>query len=123
VGGAYAGSTNRYANSHYPSSLGTTTETNGYNGASTVVDANGATLMPGLIESHSHFSYLDYERVEQVGEIPPEEHMLGTMKNAELMLDAGFTSLFSAAGSTLSRAMPSTKASTAAPASKRQRPR
>lgn len=68
-----------------------------YNGASTVVDANGATLMPGLIESHSHFSYTDLERIEQVGEMPPEEHMLQTMLNAKTMLDAGFTSLFSAA--------------------------
>ncbi len=66
-------------------------------GAQTVVDANGATLMPGLVEAHAHPTFLNFERVEQVGEIPPEEHAFGTLKNAELMLMNGFTSLFSAA--------------------------
>lgn len=66
-------------------------------GAETVIDAQGATLMPGLIEAHAHPSFLNFERVEQVGEIPPEEHALATIKNAGLMLEHGFTSLFCAA--------------------------
>ncbi|MEZ5649839.1 MAG: amidohydrolase family protein [Burkholderiaceae bacterium] len=84
AGGAYGA---RYA--------GGTTSIGG--GAQTVVDANGATLMPGLVEAHAHPSFLNFERVEQVGEIPPEEHAFGTLKNAELMLMNGFTSLFCAA--------------------------
>ncbi len=65
--------------------------------ADTVIEANGATLMPGLIEAHAHPSFINFERVEQVGEIPPEEHALAAIKNAELMLNNGFTSLFCAA--------------------------
>ncbi len=67
------------------------------NGADTIIDAQGATLMPGLVEAHAHPSFLNFERIEQVGEIPPEEHALGTLKNAQLLLDYGFTSLFCAA--------------------------
>jgi len=89
IGGSYSSASSAYGSS------GSTS--NGYSSASTVIDANGMTLMPGLIESHSHFSYPDLERIEQVGEIPPEEHMMLTYKNTQTMIDAGFTSLFSAA--------------------------
>ena len=62
-----------------------------------VVDGNGATLMPGLIEAHSHLSFTDVAKSVDLGFIPPEEHMLRTVQNARRMLDAGFTSCFSAA--------------------------
>ncbi len=62
-----------------------------------VVDGNGGTLMPGLIESHAHVSFLDTDNLEGLGEVPPEEHTLRTMKNAETFLNQGFTSLNSAA--------------------------
>ena len=35
--------------------------------------------------------------LEGLGYIPPEEHTLKTMKNAKMMLDQGFTAIFSAA--------------------------
>ena len=63
----------------------------------TVVDGQGATLMPGLIEAHSHLSFTDVAQSVELGFIPPEEHMLKTAQNARRMLDAGFTSCFSAA--------------------------
>src|SRR5204863_9468815 len=62
----------------------------------TVIDAGGATLMPGLIESHAHLGFADIPSHE-LTRLPPEEHMLITVRNAKLMLDCGYTSAFSAA--------------------------
>jgi imidazolonepropionase-like amidohydrolase len=64
-----------------------------------VVDAAGMTLMPGMVEGHAHPSFCGAKRNTDLGDIPPEEHLLGTMRNAELLLDHGFTSLYSAASS------------------------
>jgi len=61
------------------------------------VDGGGATLMPGLIEAHGHISFCDTSTLEGLGDIPPEEHTLKTMKYAKVMLDQGFTAIFSAA--------------------------
>src|SRR5499426_4753461 len=66
------------------------------NGAS-VVDGGGATLMPGLVEAHGHLSFCDTSTLEGLGDIPPEEHTLKTMKYARVILDQGFTAVFSAA--------------------------
>ncbi len=62
-----------------------------------VVDGGGQTLMPGLIEPHAHISFCNTADLETLGDLPPEEHTLETMKFAKVMLDQGFTSLFSAA--------------------------
>ena len=62
-----------------------------------VVDGAGAVLMPGLIESHSHLSFLDTPDLESLGFTPVEEHLLRTLKNAKKMLDQGFTACVSAA--------------------------
>jgi imidazolonepropionase-like amidohydrolase len=62
-----------------------------------VVDGGGQTLMPGLIEAHAHISFCNTPDLESLGDLPPEEHTLQTMKFAKVMLDQGFTSLFSAA--------------------------
>ena len=61
------------------------------------VDGGGATLMPGLIESHSHLTFLDTSDLESLGFVPPEEHTLRAIKNAKKMLDQGFTGCNSAA--------------------------
>jgi len=61
-----------------------------------VIDAGGATLMPGLVESHAHLGFADLPPAE-LTRLPPEEHMLVTVRNAKLMLDCGYTSAFSAA--------------------------
>jgi imidazolonepropionase-like amidohydrolase len=66
-------------------------------GDAVVIDGQGATLMPGLIEAHSHLTFTDVAQSVELGFIPPEEHMLRTAQNARRMLDAGFTSCFSAA--------------------------
>ena len=62
----------------------------------TVIDGAGATLMPGLIESHAHIGLADMTSYE-LTRLPPEEHMLVTVRNARTMLDCGYTSAFSAA--------------------------
>ena len=62
-----------------------------------VVDGGGRSLMPGLVEAHAHISFCDTPDLESLGDIPPEEHTLKTMKYARKMLDQGFTALFSAA--------------------------
>ena len=41
-----------------------------------VVDGEGATLMPGLVNAHCHMSYTG---PQAMAEIPPEEHTLITM--------------------------------------------
>jgi imidazolonepropionase-like amidohydrolase len=66
-------------------------------GDARVIDGRGATLMPGLIEAHSHLSFTDFAQSVELGFIPPEEHTLRTAQNARRMLDAGFTSCFSGA--------------------------
>ncbi|MBT3373810.1 MAG: amidohydrolase family protein [Rhodospirillaceae bacterium] len=62
-----------------------------------IVDGGGATLMPGLIESHMHCSFLDTDSLEALGFVPVEEHTLRAMQNAKKFLDQGFTAGCSAA--------------------------
>jgi imidazolonepropionase-like amidohydrolase len=64
---------------------------------STVVDAGGATLMPGLIEAHAHPSFTGATALDGMGIIPPEEHTLITARQTRLLFDQGFTSLCCAA--------------------------
>jgi imidazolonepropionase-like amidohydrolase len=58
------------------------------------IDGGGATLMPGLVEPHGHISFTDGFSLDFTG-IPPEEHMLATVRNAKTVLDCGYTSVFS----------------------------
>ena len=61
------------------------------------VDCAGATLMPGLVESHAHLSWpSSVGRVINKMTLPAEEHLLVTARNARITLDAGFTSAYSA---------------------------
>lgn len=62
-----------------------------------VVECDGATLMPGLVEPHAHLSFVDQSTPFAFHAIPVEEHLLLTLKHAKLYLDQGFTSCFSAA--------------------------
>lgn len=62
-----------------------------------IVECRGATLMPGLIESHAHLSFVDTTTLLMHSMLPVEEHLLATLKYAKLYLDSGFTSCFSAA--------------------------
>ena len=66
-------------------------------GEARVIDGAGGTLMPGLIEPHGHVSYPDAARNSDFTRLPPEEHVLVTMRNARTLLDCGYTSVLSAA--------------------------
>ena len=61
------------------------------------IDAGGAFLMPGMIEGHGHISFIDQADLMELAIIGIEEHTLATMHNARLLLEAGFTSVNSAA--------------------------
>jgi len=67
----------------------------------TVIEARRKTLMPGLVEGHAHLSFGGAVNDSDLGNIPPEEHLLLTMRNAKTFLDHGFTSAYSAATSKL----------------------
>ncbi|MDO8863795.1 amidohydrolase family protein [Haliea sp. E1-2-M8] len=64
-----------------------------------VIDGKGATLMPGMCEAHAHITYPNMATLDELAAVPPEEHVFVCMHNAHKMLDAGFTSLYSAASS------------------------
>jgi imidazolonepropionase-like amidohydrolase len=73
-----------------------------------VIDANGCTVMPGLIESHAHLTFpsavghldpsfnppLDVSFFHHIEGFPSE--LARAERNARILLDAGFTSAFSA---------------------------
>lgn len=67
--------------------------------ASEAIDGEGMTLMPGMVEGHCHLSFVGIARNQDLGEIPVEEHLLRTCRNATFILDHGFTSAYSAASS------------------------
>jgi imidazolonepropionase-like amidohydrolase len=63
----------------------------------TVIDGAGATLMPGLCEAHTHFSWNDAATLAAIQAMPLEEHVLWCAKVAKQYLQAGFTSCVGAA--------------------------
>ena len=62
-----------------------------------VIDGGGMFLMPGMVEGHCHLSFVGISTNKELGEIPVEEHLLRTCRNATMMLNHGFTSAYSAA--------------------------
>ena len=66
-------------------------------GDAKVIDCSGATLMPGMVEAHGHLSWpSSIERFEPRFMLPPEEMLLAAARNGRILLDQGFTSVFSA---------------------------
>src|SRR5258708_4062476 len=57
-----------------------------------VIDAAGATLMPGMTEAHTHFSWNDQPSLGAIQRMPTEEHILWCAHIAKRYLDRGFTS-------------------------------
>ncbi|HTZ69133.1 MAG TPA: amidohydrolase family protein [Acetobacteraceae bacterium] len=60
------------------------------------VDAQGATLIPGLVDAHGHLSFPMVTYPTEIEDTPPEESVLITMHNARTLLDAGFTGVIGA---------------------------
>lgn len=67
-----------------------------------VMDGAGAMLMPGLIEAHAHLTWpSSIERIVPGMVLPSEELALTAARNARILLDHGYTSVYS--GGALSR--------------------
>lgn len=62
-----------------------------------VLDGKGATLMPGLCDAHTHFSWNNQPNLSAIQFMPLEEHTLWCARIAEKYLDMGFTSCVGAA--------------------------
>ena len=62
-----------------------------------VIDGAGATLMPGLCEAHTHFSWNNAATLTAIQTMPLEEHVLWCAKVAKQYLQAGWTSCVGAA--------------------------
>jgi imidazolonepropionase-like amidohydrolase len=63
----------------------------------TVIDGNGAFLMPGMVEAHTHFSWNNQPSLDSIQRMPPEEHILWCAGVARTYLDMGWTSCVGAA--------------------------
>ena len=62
-----------------------------------VIDGQGCTLMPGLVDSHTHLTWgSSVEKIYHQFVLPPEELKVAAWRNARVLLDHGFTSVYSA---------------------------
>ncbi|HEV7827094.1 MAG TPA: amidohydrolase family protein [Mycobacteriales bacterium] len=61
-----------------------------------VVDGRGGTLMSGLCDAHTHFSWNNGD-LAALGPMPVEEHVLHSMKSARTYIDYGYTMCVGAA--------------------------
>jgi len=61
--------------------------------ATVEIDAAGATLMPGLVNPHCHFTYNNATSLADITALPVEENLLVTLQNAATYLDYGFTAV------------------------------
>jgi imidazolonepropionase-like amidohydrolase len=66
----------------------------------TVMDVDGRTVMPGLIDCHVHFM-IDLEPMHELAQMPLSLKILRAADNARKTLDAGVTSVRDAGGSPL----------------------
>ncbi|MFI6951423.1 amidohydrolase family protein [Streptomyces sp. NPDC050422] len=62
-----------------------------------VVEGRGRTLMSGLCDAHTHFSWNNSADLESLGHTPVEEHLLFCLESAKTFLDSGYTMCVGAA--------------------------
>ena len=65
--------------------------------ADQVIDGEGRTLMPGLIDAHTHLTWgSSVEKIYHQFILPEDEYNVAARRNARVLLDHGFTSVYSA---------------------------
>jgi imidazolonepropionase-like amidohydrolase len=65
--------------------------------ADSVIDGRDGTLMPGMVDAHTHLTWgSSVEKIYHQFILPPEELKVATWRNARVLLDHGYTSLYSA---------------------------
>lgn len=62
-----------------------------------VVEGRGRTLMSGLCDAHTHFSWNNSADLDGLGTMPVEEHLLFCIESARTYLDSGYTMCVGAA--------------------------
>ncbi|KAJ7131366.1 hypothetical protein C8R44DRAFT_774726 [Mycena epipterygia] len=62
-----------------------------------VFEGRGRTLMSGMIDAHTHFSWTNSPSLEALSEMPIEEHTIFSVKSARTFLDCGYTMCVGAA--------------------------
>ncbi|KPF54255.1 amidohydrolase [Novosphingobium sp. AAP1] len=61
------------------------------------IEGAGRTLMPGMVDAHTHLTWgSSIEKIYHQFILPPEELKVAAWRNARVLLDQGFTSLYSA---------------------------
>lgn len=58
-----------------------------------IIDLNGLTIMPGLIDAHMHFMGTRTHKLEENFIIPDQVKLLRCVSDASALLDAGFTTV------------------------------
>ncbi|KAJ7054225.1 hypothetical protein C8F01DRAFT_1164440 [Mycena amicta] len=62
-----------------------------------VIDGAGRTLMSGMVDAHTHFTWTNAPSLDGLALIPIEEHTIFALKSAQTFLDCGYTMCFGAA--------------------------
>jgi imidazolonepropionase-like amidohydrolase len=62
-------------------------------GAATRVDAEGRTIIPGLIDCHAHLVYGGFRSLEEINRCPVETAAINAVLNAGAVLRAGYTTV------------------------------
>ncbi|GAA5838819.1 hypothetical protein JCM11251_006749 [Rhodosporidiobolus azoricus] len=63
-----------------------------------IFDGQGQrTVMSGMVDCHTHFTWTNSGSLEGLADLPVEEHTLFTMQSARTFLDCGYTMCFGAA--------------------------
>lgn len=65
--------------------------------ADLVTDGHGGTLMPGMVDAHTHLTWgSSVEKIYHEFILPHDELKVAAWRNARVLLDSGFTSAYSA---------------------------